>query len=109
MQQNEQKLTTCLWFDNNAEEAVAFYASIFKENLQQGDILRWGDVGHGPKGSVLTSTFHLYGQEFFALNGGPQVTFNMAVSIVVYSITQEEIDELWEKLSEGGEKVSVAG
>ncbi len=104
MQQNEQKLTTCLWYDNNAEEAVAFYASIFKENLQKGDILRWGDVGNGPKGSVLTSTFHLFGQEFLALNGGPQVTFNMAVSICVYCNTQAEVDELWEKLSEGGEK-----
>jgi predicted 3-demethylubiquinone-9 3-methyltransferase (glyoxalase superfamily) len=104
MQQNDPKLTTCLWFDDNAEEAVDFYASIFKDNLKRGDILRWGDVGNGPKGSVLTSTFQLYGQEFLCLNGGKQVTFNMAVSIVVNCNTQDEVDELWEKLSAGGEK-----
>lgn len=104
MQQNEQKLATCLWFDQNAEEAIQFYTSIFKNNLQQGDVLRWGDVGPGPKGSVLTSTFYLYGQEFLALNGGPQFKFNEAISICVNCDTQEEIDELWEKLSKGGEK-----
>lgn len=105
MQQNEQKLTTCLWFDkNNAEEAVDFYASIFKDNLKRGDILRWGDVGPGPKGSVLTTSFHLYGQDFLCLNGGPETSLNMAFSIVVNCDTQEEVDELWEKLSAGGEK-----
>lgn len=104
MKKNEQKLATCLWFDNNAEEAIDFYASIFKDNLQRGEILRWGDDGMAPKGSVLTASFYLYGQEFIALNGGPQFKFNEAISIFVKCNTQEEIDELWEKLSEGGEK-----
>lgn len=104
MKKNEQKLATCLWFDNNAEEAIDFYASIFKGDLKRGDILRWGDVGPGPKGSVLTASFYLYGQEFIALNGGPQFKFTEALSIYVKCDTQEEIDELWEKLSKGGEK-----
>jgi predicted 3-demethylubiquinone-9 3-methyltransferase (glyoxalase superfamily) len=104
MKKDEQKLATCLWFDNNGEEAIDFYASIFKDNLKRGDILRWGDVGPGPKGSVLTAVFYLYGQEFFVLNGGPQFKFNEALSINVRCDTQEEIDALWEKLSKGGEK-----
>ncbi|AXY74975.1 VOC family protein [Paraflavitalea soli] len=104
MNQNEQKLATCLWFDNNAEEAVQFYASIFKDNLQQGDIMRWPEEKPGHKGAVLTSTFYLYGQEFVALNGGPEFKFTEAVSIMVNANTQEEIDDLWEKLSKGGEK-----
>ena len=104
MSQNEKKLVTCLWYDNKAEEAIQFYKSIFKDNLQQGDVLLWGDEGHGAKGSVLTSTFYLYGQEFLALNGGPEFKFTEAVSICVNTDTQEESDELLEKLSKGGEK-----
>ncbi|NII28115.1 VOC family protein [Pseudoflavitalea sp. X16] len=104
MKQNAQKLATCLWFNNNAEEAVDCYESIFKNNLKRSDILRWGDAGGVSKGSVLTSSFYLYGQEFIALNGGPEFKFTEAVSICVNCDTQEEIDELWEKLSAGGEK-----
>lgn len=104
MNQNEQKLATCLWYNNNAEEAIQFYKSIFKDNLQQGDVLLWGDENPAAKGSVLTSTFYLYGQEFIALNGGPEFKFTEAISIYVNANTQEEIDELWEKLSKGGEK-----
>lgn len=99
-----QKLATCLWFDKQAEEAIDFYASIFKDNLQRGEILRWGDVGPGPKGSVLTATFFLYGQEFVCLNGGPQFKFTEAVSVYIRCKTQAEVDELWEKLSAGGKK-----
>lgn len=104
MDQNEQKLATCLWFDTKAEEAVKFYSSIFKGNLQQSDLLLWGDENPAAKGSVLTSSFRLYGQEFIALNGGPEFNFTEAVSICVHTDTQEETDELWEKLSKGGEK-----
>lgn len=109
MKQNEQKLATCLWFDNNAEEAIDFYTSIFKDNLQRGDILRWGDDGMAPKGSVLTASFYLYGQEFIALNGGPEFKFTEAISIYVKCNTQEEIDELWEKLVADGGEHSVCG
>ena len=99
-----QKITTFLWFDNQAEEAVNFYVSIFK-NSQVGDIARYGDTGPGPKGQVMTAEFQIEGQQFTALNGGPQFKFTEAISLVVNCETQEEVDELWEKLSEGGEKV----
>jgi predicted 3-demethylubiquinone-9 3-methyltransferase (glyoxalase superfamily) len=101
------KIAPCLWFDNKAEEAVNFYVSIFK-NSKIGIITRYGgegaEVSGRPKGTVMTVTFQLDGQEFMALNGGPQFTFSPAISFLVNCETQEEVDELWEKLSEGGEK-----
>jgi predicted 3-demethylubiquinone-9 3-methyltransferase (glyoxalase superfamily) len=98
-----QKVTPFLWFDGKAEEAMIFYASVFK-NSKIGRVSRYGDGGPGPKGSVMSATFELEGQEFFALNGGPHFQFTPAVSFFVNCKTQQEVDELWEKLSEGGEK-----
>jgi len=98
-----QKITPFLWFDNQAEEAMNFYTSIFK-NSKIGNVTRYGEGGPGPKGTVITATFQLDGQEFMALNGGPQFTFTEAISFFVNCETQQEVDELWEKLSEGGEK-----
>jgi predicted 3-demethylubiquinone-9 3-methyltransferase (glyoxalase superfamily) len=98
-----QKITPFLWFDNNAEEAVNHYLAIFK-NSKIGSILRCGDAGPGAKGSVLTIAFQLEGQEFIALNGGPVYKFNEAISLSVDCKTQTEVDELWEKLSAGGQK-----
>ncbi len=97
-----QKITPFLWFDGKAEEAMRFYTSIFR-NSKIGSITRYGDAGPGPKGTVMTATFHLDGQEFIALNGGPQFRFSPAISFVVNCETQEEVDELWEKLSAGGQ------
>ena len=97
-----KKITPCLWFDGNAEEAVNFYTSVFK-NFKVGEVMRYGDAGPGPKGSVLTVAFELEGQEFIALNGGPMYQFSPAVSFFVNCDTQEEIDEFWEKLSEDGQ------
>ncbi len=97
------KMMPCLWFDDQAEEAMVFYTSIFK-NSKIGSITRYGEAGPGEKGTVLTVTFQLDGQEFMALNGGPHFTFSPAISFFVNCKTQEEVDELWEKLSEGGEK-----
>jgi predicted 3-demethylubiquinone-9 3-methyltransferase (glyoxalase superfamily) len=99
-----QKITPFLWFDGKAEEAMRFYVSIFK-NSKVGAITRYGDAGPGPKGTVMVVTFQLDGQEFIALNGGPQFTFSPAISFVVNCETQEEVDAFWEKLSEGGEKL----
>ncbi|MGH9714483.1 MAG: VOC family protein [Candidatus Acidiferrales bacterium] len=96
-----QKITPFLWFDNKAEEAANFYVSIFK-NSKVGKVVRYGDAGPGPKGSVMTVTFELDGQEFYALNGGPHYKFSPATSFFVNCETQQEIDELWEKLSAGG-------
>jgi len=98
-----QKITPFLWFDDNAEEAMKFYVSIFK-NSKLLDLRRFGDAGPGPKGEVFTVTFQLEGQQFMALNGGPQFHFTEAISLFVNCKTQKEVDELWEKLSEGGEK-----
>ncbi len=102
-----QKITPCLWFDDQAEEAVKFYASIFK-NSKIKSITRYSEdaakVSGRPKGSVLTVAFRLAGQEFLALNGGPIFKFTEAVSFIVNCETQAEVDRLWEKLSEGGEK-----
>lgn len=98
-----QKITPFLWLDGKAEEAMNFYVSIFK-NSKVESITHYGEAGPGPKGMVMTATFQLNGQEFVALNGGPQFKFTEAISFVVNCDTQEEIDELWEKLSEGGEK-----
>jgi len=98
-----QKITPFLWFNDNAEEAMKFYTSIFK-NSKMGNIVRYGEGGPGPKGTLMSGTFQLEGQEFMALNGGPMFTFSPAISLFVNCKTQEEVDELWEKLSEGGEK-----
>jgi predicted 3-demethylubiquinone-9 3-methyltransferase (glyoxalase superfamily) len=98
-----QKITPFLWFDNNAEEAINFYVSIFK-NSKIVSMTRYGEAGPGPKGTVMAATFELDGQEFFALNGGPQFKFTPAISLFVKCETQQEIDELWEKLSAGGRK-----
>ena len=102
-----QKITPCLWFDDNAEEAATFYTSIFK-NSKLGPITRYGEAGANvsgrPQGSVMTVTFEIEGQEFVALNGGPLFKFSEAISLMVKCETQSEIDEMWEKLSEGGER-----
>jgi predicted 3-demethylubiquinone-9 3-methyltransferase (glyoxalase superfamily) len=98
-----QKITPFLWFDGKAEEAMHFYTSIFK-NSKPGTVTRYGEAGPGPKGTVMSVTFQLEGQEFYALNGGPHFTFSPAISFFVSCETQEEVDELWQKLSAGGEK-----
>jgi len=98
-----QKITPFLWFDNQAEEAMNFYVSVFK-NSKRGRISRYGEAGPGPKGTVMVATFQLEGQEFIALNGGPQFKFTEAISFVVSCETQDEVDAFWEKLSEGGAK-----
>jgi predicted 3-demethylubiquinone-9 3-methyltransferase (glyoxalase superfamily) len=102
-----QKITPCLWFDSNAEEAAKFYTSIFKKS-KIGKISRYGKEGyeiHGkPAGTVLTIEFELNGQTFTALNGGPIFKFNEAISFQVSCESQEELDYYWERLSEGGDK-----
>ena len=95
------KITPFLWFDDKAEEAMNFYVSIFK-NSKVGSVTRYGDAGPGPKGTVMSATFQLDWQDFFALNGGPLFKFTEAISFVVNCETQEEVDELWEKLTAGG-------
>jgi predicted 3-demethylubiquinone-9 3-methyltransferase (glyoxalase superfamily) len=102
-QTHMHKITPFLWFDNNAEEAMNFYVSIFK-NSKVGTVTRYGDAGPGPKGSVMSATFQLDGQDFFALNGGPHYKFTPAISFFVNCETQQEVDELWDKLSAGGRK-----
>jgi predicted 3-demethylubiquinone-9 3-methyltransferase (glyoxalase superfamily) len=96
-----QKITPFLWFDGKAEEAANFYVSIFK-NSKMGTVNRYGDHGPGAKGTVMIATFQVDGQEFIALNGGPQFQFSPAISFMVNCETQEELDHFWEKLSEGG-------
>src|SRR5437667_2801541 len=98
-----QKITPFLWFDGNAEEAMNFYVSIFK-NSKVLRVTRYGEAEPGPKGTVMSATFQLEGQNFFALNGGPQFSFTPAISFFVNCETQQEVDELWEKLSAGGKK-----
>ena len=98
-----QKITPFLWFNDNAEEAMNFYISIFR-NSRIVSVTRYGEAGPGPKGSVMTGKFQLEGQEFVALNGGPHFKFTEAISFVVNCETQEEVDKFWEKLSEGGEE-----
>jgi predicted 3-demethylubiquinone-9 3-methyltransferase (glyoxalase superfamily) len=101
------KITPCLWFDHDAEQAAKFYTSIFKRS-KIVRITRYGKEGHaihGRKaGTVMTVTFRLDGQAFMALNGGPIFTFNEAVSFIVYCKTQREVDYYWDRLSRGGEK-----
>lgn len=98
-----QKITPFLWFDGNAEEAVDFYASIFKDS-KVGKVSRYGDAGPGPKGSVMTASFRIEGQEFIALNGGPQFKFTEAISLSVDCKDQKEVDHYWTKLSQGGQE-----
>jgi predicted 3-demethylubiquinone-9 3-methyltransferase (glyoxalase superfamily) len=98
-----QKITPFLWFNDRAEEAMNFYVSVFK-NSRVVSVTRFTEAGPGPKGAVMSATFQLEGQDFFALNGGPAFTFTPAVSFFVNCETQQEVDELWEKLSAGGKK-----
>ncbi|MDP1768252.1 MAG: VOC family protein [Nitrospirota bacterium] len=102
-----QRITPCLWFDDKAEEAANFYVSIFK-NSKVTAMTRYGEAGAEvsgrPTGSVMTVTFEIEGQEFVALNGGPIFKFTEAVSMMVKCETQEAIDEMWDKLSQGGEQ-----
>ena len=102
-----QKISPCLWFDNNAEDAVTFYSSIFKDS-KIGNVTRYGKEGYEihkkNEGSVMTINFELEGQKFLALNGGPIFKFNEAISFQVYCDTQEDIDYYWNKLTEGGDK-----
>lgn len=100
-----QKITPCLWFDNNAEDAVRFYVSVFK-NAKIDTITHYGDGMHMPKGTVLTVTFTLDGQDFMALNGGPTFALNEAVSFMINCDSQAEIDDYWAKLTaDGGKEV----
>jgi predicted 3-demethylubiquinone-9 3-methyltransferase (glyoxalase superfamily) len=98
------KITPCLWFNYNAEEAIAFYRTVFK-NVTAKEISRYGDGGPGPKGTVMTALFELNGHEFLALNGGPHYQFTPAFSLVVYCETQEEIDYYWDKFAADGKEV----
>src|SRR6266487_6749252 len=98
-----QEITPFLWFDTQAEEAAKHYVSIFKNSKIVG-VTRYGEAGPGPPGSVMTVAFRLAGQDFIALNGGPHFKFNEAISLSVDCKTQKEVDELWKKLSEGGEE-----
>lgn len=103
-----QKIRPCLWFDDNAEEAVNFYTSVFKNSKVTG-VSRYGEAGPGTPGSVLTMTFELEGEEMMALNGGPIFKFNEAISLTVDCKSQEEVDELWSKLTSGGGEESQCG
>ncbi len=103
-----QKITPFLWFDNNAEEAAQFYTSIFK-NSRIVKVSRYGDAGPGPKGSVMVVNFQLAGQEFTALNGGPQFKLSEAFSFVVNCDNQQEVDEYWRKLTADGGQESMCG
>ena len=96
-----QKISTCLWFDSQGEEAAKFYCGIFR-NSKVKQVTHYGDTGPGPKGSVMTVAFELDGREFLALNAGPAFKFNHAISLMVNCETQKELDELWDKLSAGG-------
>jgi predicted 3-demethylubiquinone-9 3-methyltransferase (glyoxalase superfamily) len=103
-----QKISPCLWFDGKAEEAMNFYMSVFK-NGKTVNVMRYGEAGPGPKGSVLAVTFELEGREFIGLNGGPQFQFTPAISMFVKCQTQAEIDDYWEKLLAGGGKTQQCG
>ena len=103
-----QKITPFLWFDNNAEEAMNFYVTVFN-NSKINTVTRYGDTGPGPKGSVLTAAFELEGQKFVALNGGPRFKFTEAISFVISCETQKEIDYFWDKLTSDGGQESMCG
>jgi predicted 3-demethylubiquinone-9 3-methyltransferase (glyoxalase superfamily) len=99
-----QKITPFLWFNGNAEEAANYYVSTFK-NSKILNVARFGEAGPGPKGSVMLVTFELEGQQFMALNGGPQYTITPAISLFLNCETQAVVDELWAKLTAGGKEV----
>jgi predicted 3-demethylubiquinone-9 3-methyltransferase (glyoxalase superfamily) len=99
---SKQKITTFLWFDNNAEQAMEFYTAIFKHSKILS-ISRYGEAGPGPKGTVMVGAFELEGQRFLALNGGPRFKFTEAISLVIDCETQEEIDYFWARLGAGGQ------
>lgn len=103
-----QKIAPFLWFNDNAEEAMKFYVSVFK-NSKIVSTDRYGDAGPGPKGTLMSGTFQLEGQEFYALNGGPQFKFTEAISLFVNCETQQEVDELWAKLTADGGEASQCG
>jgi len=103
-----QKIAPFLWFNDNAEEAMNFYVSVFK-NSKIVSTDRYGDAGPGPKGTLMAGTFQLEGQEFYALNGGPQFKFTEAISLFVNCETQQEVDELWAKLTADGGEESQCG
>ena len=103
-----QKITPFLWFDNQAEEAMNFYTSVFKDS-KKGSVNRYGDAGPAPKGTVMTCTFTLNGQDFIALNAGPIFKFTEAISFVIDCETQEEVDYYWEKLTADGGEESMCG
>jgi predicted 3-demethylubiquinone-9 3-methyltransferase (glyoxalase superfamily) len=98
-----QKINPFLWFNDQAEDAAKFYVSLFK-NSKVLNVARYGEAGPGPKGTAMSVTFELAGQKFMALNGGPHFKFSEAISFFINCETQQEVDELWEKLSAGGEK-----
>src|SRR5262245_20816740 len=102
-----KKIVAFLWFDKEAEEAMKFYTSIFK-NSKVGHVSHYGEAGPGPAGRVLTASFEINGMEFTALNGGPQFKFTEAISFQVPCESQEEVDYYWEKLSEGGQAQQCA-
>ena len=102
-QTHQQKITPFLWFNDNAEEAMNLYTSVFKDS-KIVNVTRYGKGAPGKEGTVMTGTFQIDGQTFYVLNGGPQFKFTEAISLFVNCETQEEVDELWEKLSEGGQK-----
>jgi predicted 3-demethylubiquinone-9 3-methyltransferase (glyoxalase superfamily) len=99
-----QKISPFLWFDGQAEEAANFYVSVFKHSKIL-HVSRYGDAGPGPKGSVMLASFEIEGQQFMALNAGPQYTFSPAISFFVDCETQAEVDELWQKLTAGGKEI----
>ena len=103
-----QKIVTYLWFDDNAEEAMTFYVSVFK-NSKILEVVRHGDGGPGPKGAVMLGTFQLEGQKFIALNGGPRFKFTEAISLYVDCETQGEVDRLWHELTADGGAPSMCG
>jgi len=105
---SSQKITTYLWFNGNAEQAVEFYTSVFPDS-RVTHIARWGEGGPGPQGTVMNIAFELAGQAFIALNGGPQFTFTPAISLFVACESQAEVDELWAKLLAGGGKPTACG
>ena len=98
-----QRITPCLWFDTEAEDAARHYTSIFPHS-RIVDVARYGEAGPRPEGTVMTVSFELDGQAFLALNGGPEFTFNEAISLQVSCQTQDEVDHYWSRLSEGGDE-----
>jgi predicted 3-demethylubiquinone-9 3-methyltransferase (glyoxalase superfamily) len=99
----QKRLTTCLWFENQAEEAARYYTSIFP-NSRILDTTRYGSAGPGPEGSVMTVNFEINGQEFVGLNGGPEFTFDEAISFQIHCANQAEVDRYWDTLTEGGQE-----